>query len=716
MVGRVHRQGHGHHGDAAVHRLQGGRLGARIGEGLAVPGVRQFALAYGHRIGDVVGRIHRQDHRHDGIATGHRLQGGGLRARIGEGLAIPGVRHLVQTNGSLLGDVEGVIDGQRHRHHGVTTMDCLQGSGLRARSREGLAIPSVRQSAGANGPALRNLIGRIQRQGHGHHRVATIHRLQRCGLGTGLGEDEIVPGVRQLVFTYGHGIRDMVGRVHRQGHGHHGDAAVHRLQGGRLGARIGEGLAVPGVRQFALAYGHRIGDVVGRIHRQDHRHDGVATGHRLQGNRLGARIGEGLAVPYIWHLAQANGSLLGDIEGVVDGQRHGHHRVATVDRLQSGRLRARAGEGLAVPSVWQSAGANRTGLADVIGRVDRKRHHDHGIAAIHRLQRCRLGAGLAEDEIVPGVRQLGFTYGHRIRDVVSRFQRQGHGHHRVATVHRLQGSRLGARSREGLAIPGVRQRTGAYRSGFAERVGRILKNRDRGGELVSRARSDRNGVGACRQGHLRASGSSIPYVSTWHIGAGRDGRAFAWADSGVTREGDIGWDDVCFGSKGDHLTPFALSNTLTEAAHLHLIGSVGCQIREGVGTAGDVFNESLIKHDIPRTVLRCPIQRSRLGGDIVNIEIHRSIAHRNQCHFHIVQEPNHIGSCGCHALFAKYDIGLCGGIGHLHHLLFVFGGIPFVIVIGCNRHKRVDVGEIGQIAYREGAIALKTIPISVRSL
>ena len=63
---------------------------------------------------------------------------------------------------------------------------------------EGDTVPSVRQLAGADGLGVGFGINRINSQRHRDYTVAAIHRFKGSGLGTGFGEGNAIPSVRQL--------------------------------------------------------------------------------------------------------------------------------------------------------------------------------------------------------------------------------------------------------------------------------------------------------------------------------------------------------------------------------------------------------------------------------------------------------------------------------------------------------------------------------------
>ena len=259
-------------------------------------------------------------------------------------------------------------------------------------------------------------------QRHRHHRITTVHRLQRDVLRAGSGEGDTVPNIRQRTFADGLFVVDSIRRIHGQGHRDHRVATVGGLQRNALCTGSGEGNAVPGVRQCAFADGLSIADGIGRVDVQGHRDHGVATVHRLQRDVLRTGSGEGDTVPGVRQCAFADSVRIVHGIGRVDVQGHRDHGVTTVHRLQRDVLRTGSGEGDTVPGVRQCAFADSVRIVHGIGRVDVQGHRDHGVAAVHRLQGDTLRAGGGEGDSVPHVRQLGFANVVDEHDVVGRFR------------------------------------------------------------------------------------------------------------------------------------------------------------------------------------------------------------------------------------------------------------------------------------------------------
>ena len=119
---------------------------------------------------------------------------------------------------------------------------------MRSCSGEGDTVPSIRQLGLAGGLRIGDVVGRVNREGHGDHRIATVYRRQGCALRSCSGESNTVPDVRQLGLANGLHVGCVVGRVDRKSHGDHGVATVHCWQRCRLSSCRVKGNAIPNVR------------------------------------------------------------------------------------------------------------------------------------------------------------------------------------------------------------------------------------------------------------------------------------------------------------------------------------------------------------------------------------------------------------------------------------------------------------------------------------
>ena len=214
-----------------------------------------------------------------------------------------------------------------------------------------------------------------------------------------------------------------------QGHRHHGVAVSHRLQNHWLCTSLREHNTIPSIRQLAGTDGSFISDIVDWIDIQRHSHHRVAVIHRLQGCDLCTRLREDNIVPSVGQLTGTDGSFISDVVNRIDVQRHGYHGVAVIHRLQGCDLCTSGGEFHTIPSIRQLTGTDGSFISDVMDRIDIQRHGYHGVAVIHRLQSCDLHTRLREDNIVPSIRQLAGTDGSFIGHVVCRINIQCHCHY-----------------------------------------------------------------------------------------------------------------------------------------------------------------------------------------------------------------------------------------------------------------------------------------------
>ena len=156
--------------------------------------------------------------------------------------------------------------------------------------------------------------------------------MQRVGINAGFCKG-VAEELVAFALTNGGGKRRVEGRVHREGHGHHGVAAVNSVKGGVLCTGFGEGDTVPFVRQFAGADGLGIGGGEAFLDNEGDRDDGVATVGGNQRVILRASLSEFDTLVGVRQLAGADGPSVNAVHYGIDIQNHSHHGVATVHRL-----------------------------------------------------------------------------------------------------------------------------------------------------------------------------------------------------------------------------------------------------------------------------------------------------------------------------------------------------------------------------------------------
>ena len=434
------------HRDGGMHRIVNGqvqRIHLRAAVGILVAvgvvagscvgdSVNPRVVATGrHGEGFIYRRVHHQHHRHDGVAAVGGGQRGVLRAGAVEGLPIPNVGQFVDTYLAGLHHFESIGHRQRHRHHTVAASNRLQCDELRAGGSEGDFVPVVGHGGRTHRALLRYCVARIHRQREHNHAVATVDGVQRVRVGVGGGQ-RLSEEVVALALTDGRTHRRGVLGIDMQGHRHHTVAAVDRLQRGGLRVSTVEGHAVPLVRQLGGTNRRLVGHREGRVDRQREHDHAVAAVDGVQRVRVGVGGGQRLSEEVV-ALALTDGrahrrGVLG-----IDMQGHRHHTVAAIGRLQRGGLRVSSVEGHAVPLVRQLGRTNRRLVGHRVGRIDRQSEGDDTVATSLALQRVRVGVGDGQrlsEEVVAAALADGRAH----RRVVGRVQRQNHGHDGVATV------------------------------------------------------------------------------------------------------------------------------------------------------------------------------------------------------------------------------------------------------------------------------------------
>ena len=159
----------------------------------------------------------------------------------------------------------GRVDRESHRHHGVTAVDRRQRGGLRAGSSKSHTVPKIRQRILTYRLRVCHAIRRVDHQGHRHHGVATVNRLERNGRVASGIKGNLVPSIRQFAFTNGIGICHRVGRIDHERLRDHRVAAVNRLQSISLRTSFDKGDTVPSIRQRIWAYRLRVCHAIGRF-------------------------------------------------------------------------------------------------------------------------------------------------------------------------------------------------------------------------------------------------------------------------------------------------------------------------------------------------------------------------------------------------------------------------------------------------------------------
>ena len=259
---------------------------------MAVPLVRRVraGVVIRHK---QVGTVHGQNQVHHAVAAAQRLQ---LLLCIHRTISLrQGVEaellvSITQTDGVHDGGGQCRVHRQRQLEHAVATRHLAVQAvphDVRARRRRdghiGVACPNVRNVVARRGGGL-GIVGRVHRQRQFIHAVAVVHRLQAVpqDVRTRRRRDGHIrvalPYIRLIVARLNR--RCIVEcRIHRQ-HQHVGAVATGRgLLSVIIHIRLHTGCTMPIVRQFAVAYRHRVTVIVRRVHRQRQLIDAVATRH-----------------------------------------------------------------------------------------------------------------------------------------------------------------------------------------------------------------------------------------------------------------------------------------------------------------------------------------------------------------------------------------------------------------------------------------------------
>ena len=244
--------------------------GSRIS--LTMPAVRG-SLADSSLCGLVEGRIDRQHQVADTIATFNGMQGINVTASLGINRIVPGVS-LALADRCFVGHIEGRINRQRQRPYRVATVDGLQAVGIDTCLAVGHVVPAI-GFALTDGSFVRKRISRIDSQNQGADTVATLQRLQRVDILTGLGVSGIVPGIG-LALADGCFVGHIEGRINHQRQRPYRVATMDGLQAIGIDASLAVVMSVP-VIGFAFADSSFIRIRVGRIDGQNQRADTITT-------------------------------------------------------------------------------------------------------------------------------------------------------------------------------------------------------------------------------------------------------------------------------------------------------------------------------------------------------------------------------------------------------------------------------------------------------
>ena len=186
---------------------------------------------------------------------------------------MPGIG-LTLADRCFIRHVEGRINHQRQRPYRVATVDGLQAVGIDASLAVVMSVPAIGLTL-ADSSFVRKRVGRIDGQDQRADTVATLQRLQRVDILTGLGVSGIVPGIG-LALADGCFVGHIEGRINHQRQRPYRVATMDGLQAIGIDASLAVVMSVP-VIGFAFADSSFIRIRVGRIDGQNQRADTITT-------------------------------------------------------------------------------------------------------------------------------------------------------------------------------------------------------------------------------------------------------------------------------------------------------------------------------------------------------------------------------------------------------------------------------------------------------
>ena len=255
----------------------------------------------------------------------------------------------------------------------------------------------------------------------------------------------------------------------------------------------------------------------------------------------------------------------------VDVQREGDHAVAAVDTLQGVGVFTGIFERLpeeVVACALTDGGLNR----GVVGRIDIERHVHHRVAAVHRLQGNVLGFCLIERNTIPDIRKLVLADRLGVGDSVGRVDSQHQSDHTVATMLRLQGVTTCASRVNVNTSPHVWEIARADGVVGSGAVCLPFRNRNGVGNPFTGAGGGRHGVVSCNADRDLLSGfAGTPDVCHLLVCISLQDDAVAMAEDSYTRDVQTGGHDVHnVGSEGQRLAPLAPLVPVCTATSTHL--------------------------------------------------------------------------------------------------------------------------------------------------
>ena len=369
-----------------------------------MPQVRHLIRAHGMCFIEIIGRVHRQGQGVDAVAAVHRLHIPRVSLRRGEGVARPLVWQ------SALAHRHRVIAVVGRMHQGIHHIDVVAARGVHhrvavlARGRDGLAAPQLRHACAHLDGGIRDRLRLVHRQGQRIDAVAAVRRLQAVVIDARGAQLATAPSVWQVVAAHAGRVGEAVGRVHRQGQGVSAVATVHRLETVVIDTRETQALTVPQVRHFIGATDHLLNEFIGRVHRQGQGVDAVAAIHRAQAVVIDARLHEALTMPHIRQLIRAHGMCLTEVVSRVHQEHKTINAITEGDRLVVGVVGASSRQETVAPRVRKLIITHRDGINHQVGRMNGHLDLIEIITALGVGHRVAVETCLRDSQSAPSIR------------------------------------------------------------------------------------------------------------------------------------------------------------------------------------------------------------------------------------------------------------------------------------------------------------------------
>ena len=415
---------------ATMDRYQGIEVLTGSRNGFTTPMILS-AVADGISILVVIALIDGQGQAIDAIGTSEGREAVEVNTRLVVVLiAVPYIGQILRADRSFFLEIVNRILVQGQFVDRVATRDCLEVIVVNTLVGIGLLAPEVTASGVERSVGLEE-VSRIGFEDILYDTVATAYAQHRIADDTCVVEMLVAEG-SAVRLAEGYMYLRVVGRLYGQSVTVNAVATVHGLAAIPIDAALVVVLAVPYMRQFALADDHAVGliETLGDTNMQFV--DGVATMNGAQAVEIRAGVVDTLAVPGVF-IAVTEGHHLLEMIGGSPVQYQFEYRVATILRNQCIIVHTCLGILLATEVVLGVV-AEDIGFLDEIGRHDGQGEAIYAVATDKGLQAVVVNAGLIEVFVVPDIRQVVLANGVRFIEVVNGVLMQCQLEDGVATV------------------------------------------------------------------------------------------------------------------------------------------------------------------------------------------------------------------------------------------------------------------------------------------